>query len=161
MYIVKNIQRIIFVMLLCGMLLASIPARAAEVAVVDIVRVIDASSPGKAGQEYIDKVRAELDAELSSYVKGLGNSKEAASLTEQKRLELARRFDQEFFYVLNILMKNLKEVAHGWLNNNKRGAKVIVAGGSVLAVSSGVDVSEDILRLFNEVKVDFTKGRER
>ena len=153
MYKVKNIQRIIFVMLLCGMLLASIPARAAEVAVVDIVRVIDASSPGKAGQEYIDKVRAELD------VKGLGNSKEAASLTEQKRLELARRFDQEFFYVLNILMKNLKEVAHGWLNNNKRGAKVIVAGGSVLAVSSGVDVSEDILRLFNEVKVDFTKGR--
>ena len=159
MYIVKNIQRIIFVMLVCGMLLASIPARAAEVAVVDIIRVIDASSPGKAGQEYIDKVRAELDAELSSYVKGLGNSKEAASLTEQKRLELARRFDQEFFYVLNILMKNLKEVAHGWLNNNKRGAKVIVAGGSVLAVSSGVDVSEDILRLFNEVKVDFTKGR--
>lgn len=159
MYIVKSIQRIIFVMLACGMLLASIPTRAAGVDVVDIVRVIDASSPGKAGQEYIDKVRAELDAEWSSYVKGLGNSKEAASLTEQKRLELARRFDQEFFYVLNILMKNLKEVAHGWLNNNKRGAKVIVAGGSVLAVSSGVDVSEDILRLFNEVKVDFTKGR--
>ena len=141
------------------MLLVSIPVRAAEVAVVDIVRVIDASSPGKAGQKYIDKVRAELDAELSSYVKGLGGSKEAVSLTEQKRAELARRFDEELFRVLDILMKKLKEVAHGWLNNNKHGVKVIVAGGSVLAVSSGVDVSEDILRLFNDVKVDFTKGR--
>ena len=65
MYIVKNIQRIIFVMLVCGMLLASIPARAAEVAVVDIVRVIDASSPGKAGQEYIDEVRGKLDAKVA------------------------------------------------------------------------------------------------
>ena len=65
MYIVKNIQRIILVMLVCGMLLASIPARAAEVAVVDIVRVIDASSPGKAGQEYIDKVRGKLDAKVA------------------------------------------------------------------------------------------------
>ena len=52
-------------MLACGMLLASIPTRAAGVDVVDIVRVIDASSPGKAGQEYIDEVRGKLDAKVA------------------------------------------------------------------------------------------------
>ena len=36
----------------------------AEVAVVDVAHVIDASAPGKAGQKYVDNLKASLEAEL-------------------------------------------------------------------------------------------------
>ena len=49
----------------------------AEVAVVDVARVIDASAPGKAGQKYVDNLKASLEAELERFVKKTAKDKDA------------------------------------------------------------------------------------
>ena len=36
----------------------------AEIAVVDVARVIDASAPGKAGQKYVDNLKASLEGHM-------------------------------------------------------------------------------------------------
>ena len=36
----------------------------AETAVVDVARVIDASAPGKAGQKYVDNLKASLEGHM-------------------------------------------------------------------------------------------------
>ncbi|MCQ4764691.1 hypothetical protein [Cloacibacillus evryensis] len=154
----KNIWRIIFVLLVCGISFASTPSYAAEVAVVDVASVIDSSLPGKAGQKYIDKVKSDLEAELDRYVKGLAGTVDKQALTSRKHAEIAERFNQEFARVSDILLEKLREAAHSWLKNNKSGVKVLISGSSVMAVSPEADVSADILRLLNKVTIDFTKN---
>ena len=56
----------------------------AEVAVVDVARVIERSVPGKVGQQYIDNLRKSLNDELAAFAKSASKDKDAAQKTAQK-----------------------------------------------------------------------------
>ena len=52
-----------FLALLLAVCALAAPAFA-ETAVVDVARVIDASAPGKAGQKYVDNLKASLEGHM-------------------------------------------------------------------------------------------------
>ena len=114
-------------------LAAAAPARA-EVAVIEVARVIDASAPGKAGQKYVDNLRASLNAEFERFKQKNAKAKNAAQLTAQKQAELNAEYGREHARVTALVMDALRKCAADWL-----------------------DVSDEILKKLNAVTIDFTK----
>lgn len=133
-----------------------LPARAQEVAVVDVVRVVDASVPGKAGQRYIDGLKKELDAELENFKKSLGEIKEDDPRLARKQAQLSARYQSEFSRVTGLLTAELRRVTSEWLNGNKQGATVVIPAGTTLAAAPESDVNAEILRRLNTVAIDFS-----
>ena len=128
----------------------------AEVAVVDVARVINASAPGKAGQKYVDKLLASLNAEFERFKQKNAKAKNAAQLTAQKQAELNAEYGREYDRVSALVMDALRKCANDWLKVNKKGVTVIVPAGSALAYSAKADISGEILRKLNTVTIDFT-----
>ena len=129
----------------------------AEVAVVDVARVINASAPGKAGQKYVDNLLASLNAEFERFKQKNAKAKNAAQLTAQKQAELNAEYTRERGRVASLVMDALKKCANDWLKANKKKATVIVPASSALAYSADTDVSREILKRLNAVTIDFTK----
>lgn len=150
-----KILLIVAIMLLPA--LRAIPALAGDTAFVDVARVIDASLPGKAGQRYIDGVKADLDAEREKFKKSLGGVADNDPRLAQKDAQLTARYREEYSRVTGLLMGELKRVTSDWLKTNKRGFTAVLPAGMALAVAHESDVNADILRLFNAVTIDFAK----
>lgn len=136
-------------------LAAAAPARA-EVAVVEVARVIDASAPGKAGQKYVDGLLAHLNGELERFSQKNANAKNAAQLAARKQAELNAEYGRERARVTGLLMDALRKCAQDWLKVNKKGVTLIVPANSALAYSAKIDVSDEILKRLNAVTIDFT-----
>ncbi len=132
-------------------------AAAETVAVVDVARVIDASVPGKAGQRYMDGVKAGLDAEFEKYKKSLGAVKDGDARLAQKQAELAARYQAEFSRVTGRLLAELRRETADWLKGNKRDAAVVIPASAALAVSPAADVSAEIQRRLDALSIDFAK----
>ena len=144
--------------LLAALLLAlSAPALAGEIAVVDVARVIDASLPGKAGQKYIDGVKASLDAELAKYRASLGPAAEGDARLAQKEALLAARYQKELSRVTSLLVGELRKAASDWLKGNKDGVTLVLPASQTLAAAPETDVNAELLRRLNAAVVDFTK----
>ena len=139
-------------------LAAAAPARA-EVAVIEVARVIDASAPGKAGQKYVDNLRASLNAEFERFRQKNAKAKNAAQLAAQKQAELNAEYGREHARVTGLVMDALRECAADWLKVNKKGVTLIVHANSALAYSAKIDVSDEILKKLNAVTIDFTARR--
>ena len=73
----RFVKAVTALLLVVCALIAAAPARAGEIAVIDVARVIDASAPGKAGQKYVDNLKASLEAELERFVKKTAKDKDA------------------------------------------------------------------------------------
>lgn len=129
----------------------------AEVAVVDVARVINASAPGKAGQKYVDNLLASLNAEFERFKQKNAKAKNAAQLTAQKQAELNAEYGRERDRVSALVMDALRKCANNWLKANKKKATVIVPASSALAYSADTDISREILKRLNTVAIDFTK----
>ena len=153
MRFVKAVTALLLV--LCA-LIAAAPARAGEVAVIDVARVIDASAPGKAGQKYVDNLLASLNAEFERFKQKNAKAKNAAQLTAQKQAELNAEYGREYDRVTALVMDALRKCANDWLKVNKKGVTVIVPAGSALAYSAKADISGEILKKLNAVTIDFT-----
>ena len=128
----------------------------AEVAVVDVARVINASAPGKAGQKYVDNLLASLNAEFERFKQKNAKAKNAAQLTAQKQAELNAEYGRERDRVSALVMDALRKCANNWLKANKKKATVIVPASSALAYSADTDISREILKRLNTVAIDFT-----
>lgn len=137
-------------------LAAAAPARA-DVAVIEVARVIDASAPGRAGQKYVDNLRASLNAEFERFRQKNAKAKNAAQLAAQKQAELNAEFGREHACVTALVMDALRKCAADWLKVNKKGVTLIVPANSALAYSAKIDVSDEILKKLNAVTIDFTK----
>lgn len=137
-------------------LAAAAPARA-EVAVIEVAQVIDASAPGRAGQKYVDNLRASLNAEFERFRQKNAKAKNAAQLAAQKQAELNAEYGREHARVTALVMDALRKCAADWLKVNKKGVTLIVPANSVLAYSAKIDVSDEILKKLNAVTIDFTK----
>ena len=129
----------------------------AEVAVVDVARVIDASAPGKAGQKYVDNLKASLEAELERFVKKTAKDKDAQAKTAQKQAELTAQFRAEYARVTNMVTAELRKIVADYIKTNKRSVTVVVPAGGTLGFSAKADVSKEILRKLNAVKLDFAE----
>lgn len=129
----------------------------AEVAVVDVARVIDASAPGKAGQKYVDNLKASLEAELERFIKKTAKDKDAQAKAANKQAELNAQFAAEYDRVTACVMDELRKVVAQWMKTNKKGITVVVPAGGTLGFSAKADVSKEILRKLNAVKLDFAK----
>ena len=115
MRLVKAVTALLLV--LCT-LAAAAPARA-EVAVIEVAQVIDASAPGRAGQKYVDNLRASLNAEFERFRQKNAKAKNAAQLAAQKQAELNAEFGREHARVTALVMDALRECAADWLKVNK------------------------------------------
>ena len=155
MRLVKAVTALLLV--LCA-LAAAAPARA-EVAVIEVARVIDASAPGRAGQKYVDNLRASLNAEFERFRQKNAKAKNAAQLAAQKQAELNAEFGREHARVTALVMDTLRKCAADWLKVNKKHVTLIVPANSALAYSAKIDVSAEILKKLNAVTIDFTAKR--
>ena len=129
----------------------------AEVAVVDVVQVIDSSVPGKAGPKYVDNLKSQLDAEFESYKRSVAKDKDAQAKTAQKQAELTAQFRAEYARVTNMVTAELRKIVADYIKTNKRSVTVVVPAGGTLGFSAKADVSKEILRKLNTVKLDFAK----
>ena len=130
---------------------------AAETAVADVVRIIDSSLPGKAGQAFVDGLRRRLDAEIKEYAEKIRTSSNVEALLAQKCAEAEAAYNAEMSRVSALLMDALRSVAEKWLHGNKRGVTVIVPVNGALAASPGADVSDELRRLLDKISINFTK----
>ena len=155
MRLVKAVTALLLV--LCA-LAAAAPARA-EVAVIEVARVIDASAPGKAGQKYVDNLLASLNAEFERFKQKNAKAKNAAQLAAQKQAELNAEYGREHARVTALVMDALRKCAGDWLKVNKKAVTLIVPANSALAYSAKIDISGEILKKLNAVTIDFTARR--
>lgn len=128
----------------------------ADIAVVDVARVIDASAPGKAGQKYIDNLKASLEAELERFVKKTAKDKDAQAKAANKQAELNAQFAAEYDRVTARVMDELRKVIAQWIKTNKKGISVVVPAHTALGYAPAADVSGAILKKLNTVAIDFT-----
>ena len=128
-----------------------------EVAVVDVARVIERSVPGKAGQQYIDKLRESLNKELTDYTASVLNDKDAAQKTAQKQAELNARFNAEYSRVSSLMGAEVRKAVAAWLKANKKGVTLVVPAGAALGFKPEADVSGEILKRLNRVSIDFSQ----
>ena len=128
----------------------------AEVAVVDVARVIDASAPGKAGQKYVDNLKASLEAELERFIKKTAKDKDAQAKAANKQAELNAQFAAEYDRVTARVMDELRKVVAQWIKTNKKGITVVVPAHTALGYAPAADVSGEILKKLNAVAIDFT-----
>lgn len=152
MRLVKAVTALLLVV--CA-LAAAAPARA-EVAVIEVAQVIDASAPGRAGQKYVDNLRASLNAEFERFRQKNAKAKNAAQLAAQKQAELNAKYGREHARVTALVMDALRKCAEDWLKVNKKHVTLIVPANSALAYSAKIDVSGEILKRLNAVTIDFT-----
>lgn len=156
----KKWGMLLFLLPFYAMLLVISPAAsAAEIAVVDVAKVIDNSIPGKAGQAYVDAIKSRLDSELKRYEAELNDTKVKEEKLAKKREELNERYNEEFTRVTSILMRELNKTAQGWLKGNKRGFVMVLSNNHMIALLPEADVSAEILKLFNKTTIDFAKER--
>ncbi len=152
MRLVKAVTALLLVV--CA-LAAAAPARA-EVAVIEVAQVIDASAPGRAGQKYVDNLRASLNAEFERFRQKNAKAKNAAQLAAQKQAELNAEYGREHARVTALVMDALRKCAEDWLKVNKKAVTLIVPANSALAYSAKIDISDEILKKLNAVTIDFT-----
>ena len=129
----------------------------AEVAVVNVAQVIDSSVPGRAGQKYIDNLKERLEAELESYRRSVAKDKQAQQKIAQKQAELTAQFRAEYARVTNLITAELRKVTKQWLKTNKKTITVVVPAHETLGFKPDADVSREILRALNGVKIDFER----
>ena len=154
----RFVKAVTALLLVVCALFAAAPARA-EVAVIEVARVIDESAPGKAGQKYVDGLLAHLNAEFERFKQKNAKAKNAAQLAAQKQAELNAEYGREHARVTALVMDALRKCAQDWLKVNKKGVTLIVPANSALAYSAKIDVSNEILKKLNAVTIDFTARR--
>ncbi|WP_346688142.1 hypothetical protein [uncultured Cloacibacillus sp.] len=132
-------------------------AAEAETAVVDVARVIDASAPGKAGQQYVDNLQKALNEEFERFRKANEKEKDGERKIAQKQAELNAEFFRERDRVTALVMAELRKVVDQWIKSNKKGVTVIVPANVALGFAKSADVSAEILKRLNTVTIDFTK----
>lgn len=152
-------KKSLLLILAYAMSIVASPASAAEIAIVDVAKVIDASIPGKAGQAYVDALKSRLDQELKRYEAELNDTKAKEKKLAQKREELNERYNEEFTHVTSILMRELNKAAQGWLKDNKHGFVIVLSSNHVVAASPETDISTEILKLLNKATISFTKEK--
>ena len=152
----KSIRALCALLLVLCALAAGAPAFAG-VAVVDVAQVIDSSVPGKAGQKYVDELRARLEAEFASYRSSVAKDKQAQEKTAKKQAELTAQYRAEYARVTNMVTAELRKIVADYIKTNKQKITVVLPAHQTLGFSPKTDVSREILRKLNAVKLDFTK----
>lgn len=141
------------------LIFSSAPALCGETAVVEVARVIDASAPGKAGQNYVDKLKADLEAELERYKARVAKDKDAEAKIARKQAELSEQFRREYARVTETVTAALRSVIADWLKTNKQGVTVVLPAHEALGYAESANISAEILRRLNGVVIDFTTNR--
>ena len=154
MRFVKAVTALLLV--LCA-LIAAAPARAGEVAVIDVARVIDASAPGKAGQKYVDNLKNALEGELKRFREKNAKVKDGQQKIARKQAELNGEYQREYNRVSALIMTALRNSVQDWLKSNKKGVTAVIPANTALGYTKGADISKEILLKLNAVKIDFTK----
>lgn len=137
--------------------LTEAPASADEIAFVDVAQVIDSSAPGRAAQKYVDNLKNYLNDELQRFVKKEGKAKGAEQRVAQKQAELNAEYQREYNRVTSLVLEKLKGVVLSWIKANKKGVTAVFPADAPLAYSAKADISKEILKKFNIVRIDFTK----
>lgn len=134
---------------LCGQ--SARTAFAGEIAFVDVVRVISESTPGKEAQKIVDDLRDELNTRFETYSKSEPDEQKVV----QRQIELNRTYAAEHARVVALVRERLLAVVNKWLSGNNKGVTSVVASSSALAVAASDDITQEVLTLLNQEKIDF------
>ncbi len=105
----------------------------------------------------MDDLKAKLEAELEKYSKSIEKDKDAQAKRAQKQRELTAQFQGEYARVTNLVTGALRKIINQWLKTNKKGVTVVVPSNGTLAFSPKADISGEILKKLNAVKINFEK----
>lgn len=137
-------------------------AFAGGAAVVDVVRVINASAPGKEAQTIFNAFKTQTDAERAAYARSVAGKPDAIALVDKKDVEFNAKNNEEFSRLCVIVDTELRKAVRQWLgiNGAPRGVEAVVSTSGLLGVSpkaNMTDISGEVLALLNAAKVNFEK----
>ena len=118
---------------------------------------MDASAPGKAGQKYVDNLKNALEGELKRFREKNAKVKDGQQKIARKQAELNGEYQREYNRVSALVMTALRNSVQDWLKSNKKGVTAVIPANTALGYTKGADISKEILRKLNAVKIDFTK----
>lgn len=140
-----------------GLLLATLPADAANMAVVDTARVLAESRPGKAGEAHLQKVRGVLQQgldDLKNAYRGKENTREAQAALQSGYVALERQMAAERQAVLQVLGKALDEAVKEWRTANGK-YDIVISRQTLLDSAPSVDVTGAVMKEMDKQKPQF------
>ena len=136
-------------------------AWADRLAVVDVERIFRESTPGKAGEAHLEKVRDVLQKGMDEFIalyRGREETEEAQVALREVAATLERQFAAERMGVRQVLTVHLEEIVRTWfVANTQRTAPRAVAPANIFfAFNPDMDITDIIMREMNKVKPTFS-----
>lgn len=150
---------IALVITLCLGFLSVMPsvAKAAEIAVVDVNKILTDSAPAKAGDEHLKKVQEILQKGLNDVIelyKDKEGTPEAQKEVAQAYSALNQQMAIEQQAVRQVLEGLLIESSKEWRAKNTK-YDVVINSALLMDFNNKMDVTAAILKIFNTKKVNF------
>jgi Skp family chaperone for outer membrane proteins len=129
-------------------------------AVVDVDRIFQNSTPGRAGEAHLRQVQEVLQKgldELQELYAGRENTPEAMAAIREGHAALERQFAAERLAVRQVLNTHLENAVRAWFEENakKTGTRAVAPSNAFFAYSPDLDVTNDILREMNKERPVF------
>lgn len=126
-------------------------------AVVDMMRVMRDSAPGKYGVKYLESIQAEMQKKLDDIQARLEKDpKDESAMQDLQKVYAAsqQRMQTEQQNVVNMLNDTIQRVLNAY--REKHNLEVILASDAAMAYSPKIDVTEAIIAEVDRQKVEFT-----
>lgn len=130
-------------------------------AVVDMMRVMRDSAPGKSGVKYLETIQAEMQKSLDEIQGRLEkNPKDESAMQDLQKVYAAsqQRMQTEQQNVVNILNDTIQRVLNTYREKNS--LEVILASDAAMAYSPKIDVTDAIIAEVDRQKVEFTSSAD-
>lgn len=130
-------------------------------AVVDMMRVMRDSVPGKAGVKYLESIQSEMQKKLDEIQARLEKDpKNEGAMQDLQKVYAAsqQRMQAEQQNVVNMLNDTIQRVLNAY--REKHNLEVIIASDAAMAYSPKIDVTEAIIGEVDRQKVEFANQAE-
>ncbi len=136
---------------------AASPSAQSGIVVVDTARIFSQSTPGKAGEEHLSKVRQVLQKgmdDLQALYKGKEETAEAQAALRDGFMALERQMGLERQAVLKMLNDLLVGAVKTWRAANKR-YTAVMNRELMLDADAGIDVTDAVMKEMNKLQPKF------
>lgn len=128
-----------------------------KTAVVDMMRVMRDSAPGKAGVKYLEGIQADMQKKLDGIQSRLEKDpKDEAAMQDLQKVYASsqQRMQAEQQNVVNMLNDTIQRVLNAYRDSH--GLEVILASDAAMAYSPKIDVTSAIITEVDKQKLEFT-----
>jgi Skp family chaperone for outer membrane proteins len=140
-----------FIILVAAALLTAAAACAAEIAVIDVDKILAQSVPGQKGQKHLQEVQKILQKgydDLAAAWRGKESTPDGQKALSHAQLVLERQMQAERSAVLTALHTELAAAAEAWRKKNP-GTLAVVGRQTVYAFAPQIDATSAVMREMN------------